>query len=489
MSYFNSHHNNPGQDRYLLWVLLGLLIYTPLPLASNRPWAFVLMATLMGVMLLWRVWRSDVQEFGFRWQVNKIPLTLLGLWLALLFVQLIPLPVNWHDAMRLKVFAGNAGMAVSSSSIDLYSSQLYFAKACIFAVLFWLSVSLVNSRSKIELLAKVIVLSGLIQAIIGVVLMTMGATFQLFFVPMDDARAHGTFVSPDHFAGYLELTLAVGIGLMIAKLDGRSSVNWRKRLHGWLALLLSGKAMLRLTLIIMVVGLVASRSRMGNAAFFSSLLVVGLFAVIFSKHAARTTVIFITSLIVLDVVIIGGVVGVEKVVQRIQNTNLAEQVKASPTLGSAQNMANSQSAHVLTPEESVEQRSRAALASIRIVRDFPLMGTGGGTFHIAFPYYRPSEVQGFYDHAHNDFVEFASEVGLLGVTLLAALVLHSAWCSLRLLVNSRDQLARGMAFGSLMGMTSLLIHGTVDFNFQNTANAFLFIVVLSFPYLIKGLKH
>jgi hypothetical protein len=67
--------------------------------------------------------------------------------------------------------------------------------------------------------------------------------------------------------------------------------------------------------------------------------------------------------------------------------------------------------------------------------------------------------------------------------LLASMVLHSVWRSVKLLVHSRDQLARGMAFASLMGITSLLIHGTVDFNFQNPANAMLFIILISLPFL------
>ena len=124
-----------------------------------------------------------------------------------------------------------------------------------------------------------------------------------------------------------------------------------------------------------------------------------------------------------------------------------------------------------------------------IVREFPWLGTGGGTFHLAFPHYQPAELGGYWDHTHNDYVEFASEVGLLGLLLLSLMVWHSAWCSVKLLLRSHDQLARGMAFASLMGLTSLLIHGAVDFNFQNPANAMLFIIVLSFPYLTVRLKR
>lgn len=473
----SSRHVSEERIDARLWALFALIIYTPLPLGSMRPWALGLLGLLAGSLLLWNIWISSGAANNPAWQGARGSLILLGLWVVLLAIQLVPMPDVWINALNFRDELFKQSAVRETISIDNYSTRLYFAQACVMLAVFWLVLTCVNSRQRVEWLAKVVVFSGLLQALIGVLLMATGADFQLFFVDVTGPRGHGTFVSPNNFAAYLELTLAMGIGLMIAKLDGRSAANWRQRLRDWLSVLLSGKAMLRLALIIMVVGLVASRSRMGNGAFFASLLIVGLFAVIFSKHAARTTVVFIASLIVLDVVIIGGVVGVEKVVERIESTNLEKQVVEMPT------SAKGQPLPVNRVEQSVEERGEAAMPSLKIVRDYPWFGTGGGTFHLAFPYYRPAEVYGFYDHPHNDYVEFASEVGLVGFMLLASMVFHSVWRSVKLLVYSRDQLARGMAFASLMGITSLLIHGTVDFNFQNPANAMLFIILISLPFL------
>lgn len=486
-----------------LWALFALIVYTPLPLASDRPWAIALLALLAGGLLLWSVWHPVGRTPADVLKCAGIPLALLGLWMLLLLVQLMPvqaLGINLSDSRAL--FDG------ATISLDAYFTRVYFAQACILTAVFWLVVTLVNSRQKMEQLVRVFVFSGLLQALIGVVLMSTGTTFELFFTPMRDARAHGSFVSPNNLAGYLELTLAVGIGLMIAKLDGRASRNWRHRLHGWIGLLLSGKAMLRLSLIIMVVGLVASRSRMGNAAFFASLLVTGLFTLIVTKYGAqkslgegnttRAMIVFITSLIVLDVVIIGGVVGVEKVVERIEYTNLqTQQVEPLVVEPAGQVVTVVEPAGPVAvkavlghrQEESVEHRSEVARASIPIVRDFLWAGTGGGTFQLAFPRYRPPEVTGFWDHAHNDYAEIASDTGLLGLLLLAALVLHSMYLSVRALAHSGDQFVRGMAFGSLMGVVSLLIHAWVDFNFQNPAVAMLFLIVLCIPYVHVGLNR
>lgn len=504
-------HANPVNDSAQLWALFALIVYTPLPLASNRPWAIALLSLLTSVVLLWTLWQASGRSIVKSFSVARVPFVLLGLLVLLLVAQIIPMKEVCVSCYNYQLVNGLNSRYFDNTaiSIDPYLTRLYLAQTCILSAIFWLVIQLVNSRQRIEWLFRVIIFSGLLQALVGVLLMSTGTTFLLFFAPMLDARAHGTFVSPNNFAGYLELTLAVGIGFMIAKLDGRPVASWKHRLNGWVALLISEKAMLRLSLIIMVVGLVASRSRMGNAAFFASLLITGIFTVIITKYFAstvrekrvmdttRTMIVFIISLIVLDVIIIGGVVGVQKVVERIEYTNLqtqAREVQAGDVSAGgvvADKVAVGVNGRVLlkhAQEESIEHRSAVARASIPIIRNYPWLGTGGGTFQFAFPHYRPPEVTGFWDHTHNDYVEISSDVGLPGLMLLGFIVLHSAMRSVRLLAQSRDQLARGGAFASLMGIVSLLIHAAVDFNFQNPAVVMLFLIILSIPYLIVRLR-
>ncbi|MDD2719997.1 MAG: O-antigen ligase family protein [Gallionella sp.] len=482
------------REKAQLWAFFALIVFAPLPLGGNRPWALALLGLFTGSLLLLNIWLGGGCQNILRERLLRVPLIASLLWILLLAIQLVPLPIAWVEVLGRREFYGpiRHGGEFIPISIDVYSTRLYLAKACILSAVFWLVIVLVNSRRRLKWLARIIVFSGLLQAVVGIFLMATGTTFSMFFVEMSNPRGHGTFVSPNNFAGYLELTLAVGIGYMIAKLDGHAVSNWRERLHGWLTVLISEKALLRLSLIIMVVGLVASRSRMGNAAFFASLLIVGTLAIFLIRQAAKNVqggrekntlqvmMVFIASLVVLDVFIIGGVVGVEKVVQRIENTNIA-------LLNNQQ--AGNASGRIHLQEQSLEERGEVAEVSLRLIRDFPWMGTGGGTFHLAFMHYQPLEMKGYFDHPHNDFIEFLSETGVVGGLLLLAILLHSIKCSVLQLIRSHDQYARGMAFASLMGVISLLIHGAVDFNFQILATSILFMVVVSLPYLSILLKR
>ncbi len=483
--------------------LLGIVVIAPLPFGGNRTWALALIGAMVLALLMWHLWlpeRSIEQEKRrdprAPWQRAWLPLSLMAAWVALLAFQLVPLPANWVAALDLNPADGFPVIAGgwATLSVDPYSTRIYLLKAVVLLAFFWLLLRLTTTPARVELLVKTLVLCGFVQATAAVVLFATATSYSLFFVQVEHSVAKGTFINRNHLAGYLEMTLAAGIGLMIAKLDDQRVRTWKQWARDWLAVLVSEKARLRIMLIVMVVGLIATRSRMGNAAFFFSLLIVGTVAIILSRHATRATVIFIASLLVLDIVIIGGVVGVEKVFTRIEHTNLLKFESAKVDSGTTRQEGGLEfrkppAASTATPsrsyrEESVEERTEAARRAAIALRDFPVFGTGGGSFHIAFVPFQPFDVRGYFDHAHNDFAEFVIETGIIGVGLLGAIVLASLYHALRIQSVRRNRLARGMAFGSMMGIVALMIHSLVDFNLQIFSNALFFIVLLSMPYLV-----
>lgn len=75
--------------------------------------------------------------------------------------------------------------------------------------------------------------------------------------------------------------------------------------------LLGPKAWIRLGLVIMVIALVMPHSRMGNIAFFSSLIIVGgRFTLVSRKHRLRNAAI-LASLVLVDLIIISNHFGLE----------------------------------------------------------------------------------------------------------------------------------------------------------------------------------
>jgi O-antigen ligase len=316
--------------------------------------------------------------------------------------------------------------------------------------------AVVNRRSRVLLLAYVLVYSALIFAVYAVIMHLESVQINYFgtLVHHGDS-ASGTFVNRNHFAGYLEMTLAVGIGLLISTLSDRSADTWKRFVRQTIEWILSPKMVLRLSLCVLVIALTTTHSRMGNTAFFASLLIAGVIGILLSRRATRNTVLLLCSLIAIDLLIVGSWFGVEKLAQRIEQTTA----------------------------QDVQDREEPAAFTVDLIKAYPVFGSGPGSFYIVYPGYRREQATAFFDHAHNDYAEFASDSGLLGLGLVGTFVLLSLAAALIAQWRRRDPLMRGMAFASVMGVTSILIHSAVDFNLQIPANAVIFVVLLALGWI------
>ena len=389
-------------------------------------------------------------------------LLLLALWLLFLLLQWVPLPAEIVKLLSPQAAAAHAGAdylapnRLITLSLDPHATQVFWLKSCAYAATFALTLVLVHGRARLGWLCLAIVFAGLLQAFYGSLMHLAKMDGESFGMPIPHAaQASGSYVNRNHLAGLLEMSLAVGIGLMIGQLEDRPRRSWRQFLQDTAELLISRKAVLRLVLVIMVIGLVMTHSRMGNTAFFASLLVAGVIALLLSRHAPRGTVILISSLIAIDVLIIGAWFGLERTVTRIAETTMTD----------------------------VEERVDPAIYAAQIFQDFPLFGTGGGTFYTAYTRYRGQDIGAFYDHVHNDYMQFLTESGAIGVALLGLLVAGTLACALFAQLRRRDPVLRGTAFGVVMGMIAIGIHSTVDFNLQIPANAFVFTILLAMGWL------
>ncbi len=341
-------------------------------------------------------------------------------------------------------------------SLNVHATRESALKTLCYLLLFCLTLLLVNDKQRLKTLALVVVFSGVFQATYGA-LMTLSGLEYGFFIEKEHYRdvATGTFVNRNHLAGYLTMCLAMGIGLMLAELTGSRAFYWRDSARRLLRTLLGSKMRVRLALVVMVIGLVLTHSRMGNTAFFASLTIVGGGYFVLVRRITRNSIIFFASLLIIDLLVVGNFFGIDKVADRLQQTSV-----------------------------ETEKRDELVQDSLKIVWDYPLTGTGAGSFYSTYPMYDTGEVGfAFYKHAHNDYLEFASEFGLVALALLGFSVLASLWVAIKAQLTRRDRLMQGMGFAVTMAICAVLIHSSVDFNLQIPANAALFIVIMAIGWV------
>mgnify|MGYP001826355846 CR=1 FL=1 len=127
------------------------------------------------------------------------------------------------------------------------------------------------------------------------------------------------------------------------------------------------------------------------------------------------------------------------------------------------------------------------MLAAQIYDDAVWTGTGAGTFHVAFPNYQSLSMSNYYQHAHNDYIEFLTDTGRIGFILLGGVVLISLATALTAMRKRHHPLMRGMAFASTMGIISLMIHSLTDFNLRIPGNVALFMIILALAYVAHSL--
>ncbi len=440
--------------------LLLMVLCLPLPYGANVPWAVALLGTLtFFAVALWALLSlAGLSRIPRAIWANRWALLIWLLWLAWVGWQLVPLPygdvvaTSMLAGIRLPVATGVLSIAPEKTYQHLLESLTYFG-------LYLLVLLTATSRRRLRLLGMTIVLSGLAQALYGSLMVLSGLEYG--FLDRKTAylgNATGTFINRNHLAGYLEICAAVGVGLVVADMRASGAQNWKARLRDITELAFSRKFLVRAFLVVMVIALVLTRSRMGNIAFFSSLMACGLLYVLLrERRAFLKAVAVFGSFLLVDLVIVNQWFGLEKVVERIEQTDAATEGRA-----------------YIFPElmQAVEVHWQT--------------GAGLGTFGLAILPFRSSMPGQHWDHAHNDYAQFLIEVGLPGALLLACLALITAVHALRVIASRRNRLRTGIALSALMALTALAIHSAVDFNLQIPANAATLVILMA---MVNSCSH
>jgi putative inorganic carbon (hco3(-)) transporter len=480
-------HSRPNQEAAEHWLtpqraentvfggLLVILAGLPLFYGGNRDWAWGLALTLVSLLSLLALWYLPIVTRLHSLGIHKRRpwfLLLLGAWAL------------------LQLLHGMPGLHLSA---DQAASLRALMKTALYLQLILLTLIVLHGHHRTRLFISILFFVAVAHAAIASVMKLWGkAVISEYFV-FGAARSMGGFVNENSFAGYLELHLALGAGLLLMGLRFHGSVEqtWRQLLRDWVALLLTRKTQVRICMVLLVIALVLTSSRMGNIAFFSALLVTGTMAYFLMAHRPPALGALLISLVLIDLLVVGSWFGADQIAARLAATRLelgAEQSSVATTAGPESGVAAS---GLAAPLEVDRERPGLARAGLRLFQSAPWFGHGAGSFRSLFPGVRSADISSkFYDHAHNDFVQLLAEYGIAGALLVFSILLLATRAALACLRNRSDKVALGLAFASLFGMTSLLIHGAADFNFQIPANACIFSVLVALAWISRyGLRE
>jgi O-antigen ligase len=446
-----------GLDRHrraLRLALIALLFLSALPFGSVEPWSVLaveLACAALGAGAFWIITRDPG---GLPPQARWLLLP-LGVLIVIAVLQVIPMPAGF--ARLLSPAAVEAREAVGSlvtevrtplAPVSLSAPDSFDALLRLVAYVLAGLATAVAIRSKHELrrVAFAIALCGAFQALYGSAEYLSGRQHIFFYAKkhfLDEAT--GTFINRNHFAGYLAMTLPVAFGLLFSRTgEHKEPGSWRARLLRFteasnFRLILAGFAAF---LIWNGVILSYSRSGLVCALFASALLAL--------TGARRGRGVRLLAGCLLLATLFAAVLHVRAPGERFVTLG----ADLSPALG----------------------RLAVWRATLGLVADHPIVGSGFGTFEATFPLYQRGDLGAHYNHAHNDWLQVLAEGGflsLMAVSVLLGLILVHAWRGLRARPGG-DLLGASL----VAGIAAISLHSLFDFCLRIPAIGLLLAIMI-----------
>lgn len=429
-------------SRFIILILCLALVLSALAYGTVHYWT---LAVFQGgaalIIFFWAVdaWRSRV----LRLSRNPLQLPLLGICL-LGVIQLFPLG-------SAPVIDGSAAQAARTISLDPYSTRLILVQLLALLVYFAAALVFIDSPRRLRVVTYTIVIFGFALAIFGLTQSVVSPTRIYGIKELGQSTAFGPFINRHHFAAYMEMALGLTGGLLLS-----GAIVREKRLLCIFAA------------VIMAIALVMTNSRGGIISLFAETLFIFIIVgVSFGRRAesgerksGRASALMIRAglAFVLLAVVFSAVVflGGEEVLSRFIGTVNAQ----DPTTG----------------------RVHFWRGTLEIIRDHPLVGTGLGSFGVAYTLYDTRNGIFRLEQAHNDYLQLLSDAGIVGAILglLFVGILFRRGFARR---ETDDPFRRGVATGALVGCFAVLVHSFFDFTLHTTANGLLFLTLAALATL------
>jgi len=369
--------------------------------------------------------------------------------LALVLLQLVPLPPSW----LFLISPGSYALYYIPPPVDLPAPWRPISVSpndTLRGLAFLAGMSLLYATVFRELreerwrrrLCAALAGTGLILTVVALVQAASPEPTKIYglFRPQLDWAVFGPYVNRNHFAGYMAMVVPLGFGFAAEAV--RDAAARFRRLGLWRALgerEVSALGRRAAVAVVLLVGLLAPQSRGGIVAGAVSLAV---FLLMFRRRwqaLAFVGLLLLVGLLTVDL----------SAVQRGFETRGFNRLEMWRDM-------------------------------LQLVPQFPLLGAGLNAFGLAFRPYQTVGRFDFWSEAHNDYLQALFDTGIVGAVLALLLLLKLGRAAAR-------QVGRGaLTAGVVAGVTASAVHALVDFNWQIPANAAAFVALAGLVMQERG---
>ena len=451
----------PVYDRIIERGVQFLLIFTLAAFGTVQTWSIAVMEItsfiIFGVCLLKMNRQGEIK-------INRSPL--INLWLTLIGVillQLVPLPIDFlrtisPSTVELLAISGVAEKG-SWHSLSLYP---HITKDELYKILAYFSVFVViihhyRTKEQIGRVVNTIIVLGCGLVIFAIIQKLTWNGKMYWFYPLspgiksDLNHIWGPYINRNHFAGYLEMAVPLAIGMLLYQLARRATHGNLSPGRAIMAAVSSQRIsrliFIALAVIVMVAGVFMCVSRGGILGFTVSSLFLVMMARSRRTLRKQTFLLLAIGLIIVLAVVVaawGGIAG--RFEQLADSDGVARYHVWKDALG--------------------------------IVIDYPVFGTGAGTFSIVFPRYQTRYSAVSFEHAENDYIEVMTDLGISGLVICLAMIIVFFSFIIKAWHQRKNAFVQCIGLGLMTSCIAIGVHSATDFNMRLSANAMLLTVIV-----------
>jgi O-antigen ligase len=299
-------------------------------------------------------------------------------------------------------------------------------------LIFFLAAQAFRTRTELSQLAWFFILLSFFVSLFGIAQrFTSNGKIYWLQSPVIASDFFGPYVNRNHFAGFVELTMPVGLALIAFRGVRRDLVP-----------------LVTLLVIVPVSAIVLASSRAGViSAVFQIVLLLLLARARRASHRGQIAALAAATIAGLALI---SWVGTGTTLERFSA--------------------------IRPGDVSLTRRVSMSRGALHIFFDHPIKGCGLGTLVDVYPRYETFYDARLVDHVHNDYVETLAETGILGGLCGAAFLWLLYRAARRNFAAEQWHLSRALHAGAIVAVSGLLLHSFVDFNLHIPANATLFLL-------------
>jgi len=327
----------------------------------------------------------------------------------------------------------------------------------VYFLVFLLVPKIVQSKRSLSIIFQILIIVGLIHVLFGLFIELFDLVEKNFIFYEKKyylSSLTGFFINRNNFSFFLLIIFIVNFYFL--GFYKKYFVFGQKYNSKFFQFITSNLLIYRLSLLFISVGIILTKSRAGNFSFIVILILITIFEFIRHKKISFN-ILLIVSIILIDLLVVSNILGLDGLLNRIVATSI----------------------------DGEASRFNVFIFGLKEFLNFPLFGYGYGGFEILYRL-NYDVFNTFYNHVHNDFIQFLGEYGIFGailfIMLLFSLIINFA-------KNYKNNIYE-LNIIIILSFVVMIIHGNLDFALHIPGNIYLlfFIFSLSFTKIKKSIR-